>query len=279
MLAPLADATTKQTPSFFDDSVKLITGVIWPALILLILLVYRKGIGELLTALTNLAKNANEIKIWQVEVKRDIANVLDKTAEHILDKSAENATKNSAQQLGVPKPEVIAAQRVSSLVSGSPNEAAKQEVVNAVFQQMLALARNYESTRANMKPGYERTAAMNAVVAKMRALGPTAKEFLPEFTSNNESPGARLAGIAVLEMSPDENYLDWLAERMAVEQPFVFFHASLALLAAVRFYGSSRREALKAALNKSLNTLRSFSGTPDENTLRALETAVEELGQ
>jgi hypothetical protein len=270
MLAPAADSASRQIPSFFDDSVKLITAVVWPALILILLLVYRKGVGELLTALTTLAKNADEIKIWQVEVKRDIAKVLDRTAEH--------AATEASPPLGVSKPEVRAAQQVSTLVSGSPNEAAQQQVVKAVFQQMLSLAREYESTRANMKPGRERTAAMNAVVAKMRALGPTAKEFLPEFTSNQESPGVRLAGIAVLEMSPDEKYLNWLAERMAVEQPFVFFHAAIALLAAVRFYGGSRREALKTALNGALSTLRSFPGKPDENTLQALETALQELG-
>jgi hypothetical protein len=269
MISLLAYSAMMQTVSFFDDVVKLITAVAWPALILIVLLAYRNKVGELLTALTNLAKNANEIKIWQVEVKRDIKNVLDKTAE--------NAAIEPSSPLGVPKPEVIAAQRVSTLVSGSPNEAAKQQVVDAVFQNMLSLARDYESTRANMKSSGERTAAMNAVVAKMRALGPTAKQFLPEFTSDNESPGVRLAGIAVLEMSPDENYLNWLAERMAVEQPFVLFHAALALLAAVRFYGGSRRTALTTALNAALSSLKSFPGKPDENTLRALETALQEL--
>lgn len=270
MLALIADSASKQVSTFFDDTVKLITALVWPSLILVILLVYRKQLGELITALTSLAKNADEIEIWQVKVKRDIARVLDKTAE--------NATTEASPSLGVPKPEVKAAQEVSTLVSGSPNEAAKQQVVNAVFQQMLSLARDYESTRANMKPGPGRTTAMNAVVAKMRALGPIAKEFLPEFASNHQSPGARLAGIAILEMSPDDSYLSWLAERMAVEQPFVFFHAALALLAAVRFYGGSRREALKTALNVSLSTLKSFRGKPDENTLRALETALQELG-
>ena len=271
MLTAPSDAAQNQVSSVIDDLLKLITAIVWPSTIALILLVYRKRIEELFSALTNLAKNADEIKIWQVEVKRDIAKVLDTTAE--------SATNQSSPPLGVSQPEVNAALKVATLVSESPSQTAKKQVLNSVFEQMLSLARDYEATRANMKPGAERTVAMNAIVAKMRALGPTAKEFLPVLTSNRESPGTRLAGIAVLQMSPDESYLEWLAERMGVEQPFVLFHAALALLAAVRFYGSSRRTTLSTALNRSLSTLRSFSGTPDENTFQTLETAKAELGR
>jgi hypothetical protein len=66
---------------------------------------------------------------------------------------------------------------------------------------------------------------------------------------------------------------------MSTEQPFVFFHASLALLAAVRSFGASSRQRLKDVIQKALGTVKEFKGgPPDANTVQTLETALSELG-
>ena len=88
-----------------------------------------------------------------------------------------------------------------------------------------------------------------------------------------------MAAIAILQLSPKLEYLGWLVERMRNEQPFVFFHASVALLAMTRRFGGVAGNNLKAAIEEALGTIRSFKGgPPDQNTIETLELALSELG-
>jgi hypothetical protein len=64
---------------------------------------------------------------------------------------------------------------------------------------------------------------------------------------------------------------------MKTEQPFVFYQASNALLSAVRAYGSTHGTQLKAAPNQALQSVNSFHGKPDVNTVETLELAIGEL--
>lgn len=75
---------------------------------------------------------------------------------------------------------------------------------------MLGLAREYETTRASMPPGDQRTRRMEVIVTKMRTLGLAAYPYVSEF-SRSSSPGERLAAIAILQTSPDPQYWEWLA--------------------------------------------------------------------
>jgi hypothetical protein len=144
----------------------------------------------------------------------------------------------------------------------------------------LEFAREYEATRSNMKPGADRTRAMNAIVAKMRTLAIPAVPLLHEFADDRNSPGKRLAALAILELSPDLSYLKWIVERMGSEQPFLLFHASLALLAMVRYYGAPSRKDLEPALKHSLEIVESFrGGTPGRNTNRRVAYSTSGIGE
>ena len=187
-----------------------------------------------------------------------------------VDRSAKQAEKSPAVEREVPAEEREAATRVNKLVGGAE--------VPVVRQRMLEFAREYAATRSNLKPGPQRTREMNAIVAKMRTLAIAARPFLTAFANASDSPGTRLAAIAILQLSPSFEYIPWLVSRMSVEQPFVFYHASLALLAAVRSFGGNNKTELKSALEQSLQIIKSFKGAPpDQNTVETLTQALSEL--
>ncbi|HEY4087885.1 MAG TPA: hypothetical protein VGM43_18220 [Bryobacteraceae bacterium] len=234
----------------------LIAAIAWPLVILFLVLTQRKRIGEFLATFTAKFQASTRIKIWDI-VDLDLSQ----TAQH-----AEQRTDVPRE---VPTEQRQAATRVSGLVS-------ETELPN-LEARLAAMAREYEATRAGMAPGPGRTRAFNVTMSKMRVLALAAKPLLRKFSSNSESAGLRLAAIAILQMSPDMEYVNWLVERMGTEQPFVFFQASNALLSAVRAFGSTHGAQLKAAIERALETVHAFHGTPDVNTIETLELAAREL--
>src|SRR5262249_30256907 len=111
-------------------------------------------------------------------------------------------------------------------------------------QEMLALARKYELRMAEMPEGEARTRILDALVSKMRALGPACQLFLPEFTCSTLA-GQRLAAVAVLQVKPNAAYYDWLARRLKGEVPFIVYHVAVALRTATRQADQSQRRLLK----------------------------------
>lgn len=187
-----------------------------------------------------------------------------------MDRSAKQAVQNPSLEREVPLEEREAATRVDKLIGDSE--------LDVVRQRMLEFAREYEATRANLKPGPERTSAMNAIVAKMRTLAIAARPCLDEFVKADDSAGTRLAAITILQLSPSLDHVSWLAGRMTEEQPFVFYHASLALLASVRAFGARDLERLKSSIEQCLKEVKSFrDGPPDRNTIEVLTQALSEL--
>lgn len=118
---------------------------------------------------------------------------------------------------------------------------------------------------------------MEGIVSRMRLLALAATPLLPEF-SKEMGPGHRLVAIVILQMTPSLDYLDWLVERMRMEQPSVFFQACVALLAMVRSFGRSARDQLLTAVENCRETLSSFKGgKPDQGALDVLDRARTEL--
>jgi hypothetical protein len=74
---------------------------------------------------------------------------------------------------------------------------------------------------------------MEVVVSKMRTIGQAFFPVRHEFAAS-PAPGKRLMAIASLEVSPDYDMLDWLAERISSEKPFVQYHALVAILLAAK---------------------------------------------
>lgn len=259
---------TGASESTLSSVAKIISAVIWPLVAIFFLVTQRQLIGRLLAAVVSLAESANKIKIWQVEIDRDIDKELDKTAAIA-----------SAKPLSddVPPEQVSSARRVDALVSKIPSVASRAEIVDSVKRKMVQLADEYNTTRDSMPAGPERTAAMNSVFARMRALALAARPFVDEFANDDQSAGMRLAAISILQLSPDVRFADWLQNRMATERPFVFFQASVAILAMVRAFGKARQPQLRTVVESALAQIESHKPAPDPNTLTVLRNAKTEL--
>ncbi|WP_154794122.1 DUF4062 domain-containing protein [Occultella kanbiaonis] len=102
-----------------------------------------------------------------------------------------------------------------------------------VRNQVEALTREYEHLRETMQSGDRRTRRMEVVASQLRSLAQSAYPLLPDLATS-QRPGDRLAAVCILQAIPDAAYLDWLGERMPAEQPFLGYHAAVALLVAAR---------------------------------------------
>lgn len=258
--------------STLADVTKLVAVIIWPVTLLICVLTQRRRISRMLSALVLLAESANKIKIFQVEVEKTVENSIDREVQ----KAAENAQPHKTPE--IPKLEALAASRVETLISSLPDQPSRDNLTESVRQKMLGLAHEYETTRANMPAGKDRTGAMNAVVARMRTLALAAKPFLREFSENNASPGIRLCAVVILQISPDRRYIQWLGDRYTQETPFIFYQTAVALMQAVRDIGAQNREQLKAVITAAIAIVESFrEGAPDRNTLNVLHSALTTL--
>ena len=120
----------------------------------------------------------------------------------------------------------------------------------------------------------QRTSEMNRLMAKMRTPAFLTKPLIPRLTQSTMA-GEKLAAIAALQIEPDINYSRWLAERVAVEQPFVFFNAAVALRQLVLEEDYSDKSQLKADLQYALQTLKSYTQGPvDANSVEVLQDAL-----
>jgi hypothetical protein len=144
-------------------------------------------------------------------------------------------------------------------------------------QDLLALAREYERVRDEMPWGRDRTKKMAAIFAKMRAMAASTHPLLPSLVAS-DSPGERLAAVGILIELPRLDYVEWLARRPGLEKAFVGYHATLALLQAVRDFGREAPDKLKAALDTALSGAKA-QAEPDPNQLRTIKNALAELNQ
>lgn len=256
-----------QVVTTFDRLIRLTQVVIWPVVLVVTIWIYRHQANRLLQALVRLAEGADEVKLGQVEIRR--------TVEKVAAQSSQDdplGTPNS-----IPEVQRAAAAEIKDIVQTAPSAQKRMALRQSVRRRMTLFAYEYEQLRKDMSRGPERTSAMNVVIAKMRSLGLAAKPFLGEFSSA-ENAGMRLAAVAILQVSPSSDYLNWLFDRFNIEQPFIFFQVAVAVSQAVRKYGPRRPHALSKQINQSLKIVESFKGgVPDANTIRTLQTALREL--
>jgi hypothetical protein len=139
--------------------------------------------------------------------------------------------------------------------------------------QLLRLAKEYGHLRRHMDPGDARTRRLEVVTSKMTTLALSADPLVPKFT-RHPSPGVRLAAVATLETVPRAEFLEWLADRLLAEKPFVGYHAALALLTAARRLEPGDLRGVRAAIVRA----KSFRLPPDSDrdiTLRYAEAEVD----
>jgi hypothetical protein len=140
----------------------------------------------------------------------------------------------------------------------------------------VQLAKEYDQMRREMPSGNERTRLMEGLFSRMKIEAPKVQGLLSSLQQSS-SAGERLMAIAVLDMFPDANHLDWLAERMNPEQekPFVSYHAAVALLDAVTNLPAGNCAKLRAALGKAKALALRLRGDLDRVTV--LRRAEQEL--
>ena len=139
-----------------------------------------------------------------------------------------------------------AAERVAELAS-------KQDL-RVIGDQMLAAAREYERVRASLPGSHKRTRQMEKVATKMRTLGYAASPLLDDLASS-DSPGKRLAAITILQVKPNPQKFEWLADRLGIEKPFVGYHAAVALLTAARVHDDGQTDQLRRAIKTAKERL------------------------
>jgi hypothetical protein len=256
--APKAEAQTSHLVEAVKAAAELIGSLAWPTVFGILLVTQRRALSRLLEALVALVQSSTRIKFG------DLIDVE-------VDRTVREAEYQPTPGREIPTEELEAAGRLGRFVT--------EAELPTVRAKMLQFAREYESARSSMEAGPERTRVMTSVIAKMRTLAIAATPLLAEFASWKDSPGARLAATAILQLTPKLEYLGWLVERMRNEQPFVFFHASVALLAMERRFGAVSGDELRSGIEQALTTVKSFKGgMPDQNTIETLELALSELG-
>jgi hypothetical protein len=145
-------------------------------------------------------------------------------------------------------------------------------------EQVLKFAREYVATRREPFSD-DRTQKLEVIFTKMKGLALLAYPLLKELTRSvprnaGEDPGAgeRLAAVALLDARPSPDYVNWLAERFGREQPFVEYHAAVALLNAAREFRTTHAEMMRDVIRRALRTL-----SPDSDRYRTLNDALVEL--
>jgi hypothetical protein len=240
------------TPQMVGALAALINAVVWPLIVVVFVILFRRNIGEILRSFESVT-----LKFAGQELS--LSRVVDDTAEKLI-KSDPNASQSVTPQ------QMAAAQQVANV--------AKRSSQPLALQQMQDLAAEYERTRASMASGDPRTRKLELIVTKMRTLGVAAYPYLGDFT-RSLSPGQRLAAIAILQISPDPQYWDWLADRVGDERPFVGYQAAVALLTAARTSAPADRERLDPILRRAKEPFG--SGLEDTDRAKTIDAAIAEL--
>ena len=146
--------------------------------------------------------------------------------------------------------------------------------LDATRRQVTQMAREYERIRETQVASHDRTRKMEVVASRMRSLALSTYPLLPEF-ANSDSPGKRLCAVTTLQALPRADFLQWLAERLPTEKPFMGYHAALALLNAARALDVEDLPKVRDAIAEA----RASKLDPDtdrDTTLRYAEEAVNE---
>jgi KAP family P-loop domain len=113
------------------------------------------------------------------------------------------------------------------------------------------LGRRYEEVRGSMKPGSERTTAMEEVIGEARSIAREAAYDVKELTelSRSNDPGKRVVALAAIQATGDPETLPVVLEEVqAAHTPFEQYHALRALDSVRPALSEQQREEVRAAL-------------------------------
>jgi hypothetical protein len=147
-----------------------------------------------------------------------------------------------------------------------------------IAHEVVELAARYEQIRRDMPSGNARTQQMTEVFASMKARAAGALPMLRELQLGG-SAGKRLSAVAILQMFPRPDQLDWLARRLDPEEekPFFGYQAAIGLLEAVRSLPVTDCAELRKAIALARALAERLKG--DADRLNVLSTAERELAQ
>jgi hypothetical protein len=172
-------------------------------------------------------------------------------------------------------------------------------------ERILSLVRKYAQINEKEKFSSERTWKMESIISEIRRYALVAFPLLPELTSNfcpsedivnslvekmkiNTVPdypllpelkkpadsrdwsadGKRLAAVAILQVQPNSDYLDWLATILAREEgSFLGYHTAIALRNAVYSLGIIHYAELQRAIEFARKKALEIHGEDIENVL------------
>src|SRR6185312_2203936 len=233
----------------------LVGAVAWPLLIGAFIFVFRSEFSSVLKRVPALLERIRKASLAGINLE------LDRVAAE-----AESARNESGK---ITPRQVEAAARIAI----QSREVDSQTLLNELDQLCL----QYDSLRRSLPPGPERTQAMTTVLVKMRSLAPSLVDSVDIFKGSG-SPGSRLAAIEMMQMVPRVADLDWLGHRFSTEQPFVFYHAALALQNIANLSDDfQKKKHLREIAMQALSSVKNFAKGPDRNTIQVLETLISSL--
>ncbi|MEI9924649.1 MAG: hypothetical protein WDN50_14970 [Bradyrhizobium sp.] len=238
----------------FTAVAALFGAVAWPLAIFAIIFIFRAELRSILSKLPHLLERVKKASL------PGIALELDRVAD----------AEDGSNKKGTITPlQVEAASRIEI----QTRELGSQTVLNELDKLCL----EYDSLRRTMPAGDNRTRAMTRVLVKMRSLAPSLVDALNTYKGSG-SPGSRLAAIAMMQMVPRVADINWLKDRFSSEQPFIFYHAALALQNVANISDTSEKKRhLREVAEQALAAVKGFAGAPDRNTIDVLDTLLSSL--
>ena len=254
-------ATPKTNSNWFQPDLlvawaQMAGAIAWPLAALIAIIYYSRPIATFLSEVEH-AKGPG------FELTRR------KLSEQML-ASAREAEKRTGKSEAPTSDELRRSQTVADIAQSSNMEIVQQEAEK--------LARDYETIRASMAAGDARTRRMEVIMSKMRTLGAAIFPLRHRYMQS-ASPGERLLAIAAMEVKVDFESLDWLAERIGIEKPFVGYHAAVALNQAARSsLASDYADILRTSTKLALDATSKLPNDSDRaRVLSDLKAIVEKL--
>lgn len=235
---------------YLDVLAKILEAVAWPLVVVVVLWTQRRSLSRILDRVEEISLPGGT----SAKIRR------------ALDEGARVAPPTQSRRGTPSEKQLEVASRVGRLALDAD--------LSVVRDHMTELSREYERIRAALPSTWERAQKLEVVVNKMLALGYAGFFLLPDLT-RSASVGDRMAAVAILQVRPDAQYLQWLAERMEIESNFVRYHTAVALQVAARSLEPPAHAAVRDAIERAKRTLGSAERRDD--IYRLLESAEKEL--
>jgi hypothetical protein len=246
----------KEYAELLTSVAALIGALAWPGILLIIVLVFRSELKSALSMIPIILDRVRKASLPGIDLE------LDRVADAETESGKDKTGRITARQTEVAARIAVETRDVDS---------------QALLRELDRLCLEYDSLRRTLPPGEDRTRAMTRVLVKMRSLAPRLVEFLDIYKGSG-SPGSRLAAIAMMQMDPRVADLDWLRDRFSSDQPFLFYHAALALQNVANICKTAEeKKHLREVAQQALNAVKSFAGTPDQGTIEVLDMLIASL--